>query len=308
MLDGPDGARARLGGDALHVAVAQRPDFRPRARLADEGVVSGDAAVGVDADGLAHVRAEILGLRPHRLVGALAQGDEQLAVGRKGQRRAEMLVAVIGGLGVEEGLNVLDLRQVVRQAAARHRRAVAAFTRLGVAPVDHPVLRERRPDDDVQQPALAARIDGGQAGDGLADLALGADDAHPPRPLGHQPLAVRQQGQAPGVNQTRGRDCVRQRRFGADSRRARLAFEGRLLVRVVGGAGLDRRAWGVLSTFLAIGPAGGGENEERGGSGEDERTHEALLNSRCRHPEWSLAVPCASRNRPRPIASRDFPA
>ncbi|MND99212.1 hypothetical protein D3C80_915920 [compost metagenome] len=217
-----------------------------------------------------------------------------------------MLVPVIGGLGMEEDLNVLDLRQVVGQAAARHGGAVAAVTGLGVAPVDQAVLRERRPDDDVQQPALTVRIDGGQTGDGLADLALGADDPHSPRPLGHQPLAVRQQGQAPGMSQARSDNAVAQRRLGAHARRARLAFEGRLLVRVVGGAGLDRRAGGVLSTFLAIGPAGGGENEERSGSGEDDRTHEALLNSRCRHPEWSLAVPCASRNRPRPIASRDF--
>ncbi|WP_354702782.1 hypothetical protein [Brevundimonas vancanneytii] len=49
-----------------------------------------------------------------------------------------------------------------------------------------------------------------------------------------------------------------------------LAFERRLLIRVVGRAGLDRRArgGGGRRLILSIGPAGG-ENQGGGGSGEE---------------------------------------
>ncbi|MNR05041.1 hypothetical protein D3C85_1210490 [compost metagenome] len=83
-----------------------------------------------------------------------------------------MLVAVIDRQGAEDDLDVLDLRQVVRQAAARDRGGVAAFPRLGVAPVDHPILSEGRAENDVKQSALAACGDCRKARDGRADLAL----------------------------------------------------------------------------------------------------------------------------------------
>ncbi|MNY02712.1 hypothetical protein D3C86_1352960 [compost metagenome] len=195
-----------------------------------------------------------------------------------------MLVAVIDRQGAEDDLDVVDPGQVVGQAAARDRGGVAALPRLGVAPVDHAVLTEARPDDDVQQTALAARVDGGQARDRGADLTLGADDPHPARLLRHQPLAVRQQGQAPGMHQTRSHDGMGHRHGGLDAGRAGLALEGGLLIGIVGGAGLYGCAGGG-GRVLAVGPAGGGKDEERGGSGEGDQTHGALLNNRCCNPE-----------------------
>ncbi|MNY17056.1 hypothetical protein D3C86_1503540 [compost metagenome] len=214
-----------------------------------------------------------------------------------------MLVAVIGGLGLEDDLDVFDLRQVGGQAAARDRRAIAALTRLGVGPVDQSILGEGGAEDDVQQAALAARRDGGQAGDRSADLALGRDHPHPAGLLRHQPLTVGQQGQAPGMDQARGDGFVAQGSRGLDARRAGLAVEGRLLVRVIGGAGLDGGARG-CGRILPIGPAGGGEDEKRGGRGEDDRTHEALQNS-CMSP--SRMKPRRSAREPKPSAT-DRPA
>src|SRR5690606_13022892 len=75
VLHGPQLARSRVQGRALDVAVAQRPDLGPRARLADEGIVRRDRAVGVDAHDLAQVAAGILGLGPGLQIGPLAQGD-----------------------------------------------------------------------------------------------------------------------------------------------------------------------------------------------------------------------------------------
>ena len=101
-----------------------------------------------------------------------------------------MLVAVIGRGGAEDDLHTLDPRAVVRQAAARHGGAVAAFTRLGIAPVDQAVLAEGRAGHNIQQAALPSSIDSRKAPNGLADRTGSGDDPQAARPLGHQPAAI----------------------------------------------------------------------------------------------------------------------
>ncbi|MNE41868.1 hypothetical protein D3C80_1359670 [compost metagenome] len=186
-----------------------------------------------------------------------------------------MLVPVIGRQGAEDHLDILDLGQVIGQAAARHGGAVAAFTRLGVAPVDHAVAREIRAQDHVQQSALSPGRDGGQAGDGGADRALGRDHAQAAGLLRHQPAPVRQQRQAPRMLQPLGHDLMPHGQRGADRGRAGLAVEGWGLFGVVGRAGLDRgaRGGGVLRPVLSIGAAGGGKHQDGGGGGEEGGTH-----------------------------------
>ena len=275
MFDGPDGARSRLNGNALDVAVSQAPDFRQGSGAANEGIVLRDCAVGVDADGLAHVGAQILRLGPHRLVRAFAQCDEQLAIRREGQGRPEMLVAVIDGQGAEDDLDVLDACSIVRQTAARDRGSVAALAGSGIAPIDHAILRKARSDDHIQQAALTARIDGRQARDRFADLALGGDDAQTARLFSHQPAAVRQGRQTPGVDKARGDHRVGHGLFGLDPRRAGLAGESRLLIGIVRRTGFQRgpslrRGAGAL----AICATGGGENEQGCRGGGDDQAHE----------------------------------
>src|SRR3546814_16971440 len=64
-----------IEGDAEQVAMAERPDLRRHAALFGEGIVGGDAAVGVQAAHLAQIFGHVLGR-----VGILqfARGDEQL--------------------------------------------------------------------------------------------------------------------------------------------------------------------------------------------------------------------------------------
>ena len=57
---------------------------------------------------------------------------------------------------------------------------IPAFARLGEAPEDRPVGGERRAELNVQQAALAARIDLRKAGDGRPQLTSRGDDAQPP--------------------------------------------------------------------------------------------------------------------------------
>src|SRR4051795_1913079 len=83
----PERARPGVDREALDVAVAVGPDLGLGVRAVHEGVVGRDRAVRVDPDHLTQMRREVL--RGVELE-ALARRDEQLAVRREGQTRAEM--------------------------------------------------------------------------------------------------------------------------------------------------------------------------------------------------------------------------
>src|SRR5262249_12339388 len=69
-----------VDGSALRVTVAIGPDLGHCVLLIDEGIVTGDGAVRIDAHDLAQVVAQVLrGLEGE----PLAERDEQLPVGRK---------------------------------------------------------------------------------------------------------------------------------------------------------------------------------------------------------------------------------
>src|SRR3546814_8772860 len=71
--------------------MAERPDLRRHAALFGEGIVGGDAAVGVQADHLAQIFGHVL--RRVELL-PFARGDEQiLAIWRKGEAVREMAAA-----------------------------------------------------------------------------------------------------------------------------------------------------------------------------------------------------------------------
>ena len=107
-------------------------------------------------------------------------------------------------------LHVLDARRIaVHEPAARDGGVVHAVAGFGVAPVNEPIRREPRIDRDVEQAALAARVDRRKPGDGLGQLPVGGDDAQAARPLGHEHLAVRQERHAPRILERAGdRDDV----------------------------------------------------------------------------------------------------
>src|SRR5690606_24449476 len=80
VLDGPEPA-LWVERHRLDVAVAERPDLRPRILLADERVVLRHGAVRRDAQHLAEMVVELLRVYAHGRVEAVAGGDVQHAVG-----------------------------------------------------------------------------------------------------------------------------------------------------------------------------------------------------------------------------------
>ena len=96
-------------------------------------------------------------------------------------------------------------RRAIDQPATGDRRVVPVRPGLGIAPVDQLILLECRVERHVQHATLLSGVDSGEAGDRLGHLLpIGADDAHPSGPLGHEHLAVRQEGKAPGVDEPFG--------------------------------------------------------------------------------------------------------
>src|SRR6186713_3244107 len=104
-----------MNSGALRIAMAVRPDFGT-CILADEGIVLRDRPVGIDAHDLAEVAGEVL----RRIeLEALAERDEQGAVGGKGETRAEMIAALNLRLLAEDHLDIVEA--AFAELAARHR-------------------------------------------------------------------------------------------------------------------------------------------------------------------------------------------
>ena len=246
--------------------MAEAPHRLGHAGLADERVVLGDRAVGVDARNLAEQAVHALGL--HAALGdrPVAHGDEERAVAMPDQAAAEVQPRIERRRLAEDHLHVVDpRRRAVDQRAAGHGGVVhAAVARLGVAPVDQLVGGEFRIERHVEQAALAARVHGRQPGDRLRLGAVGIHHPQPARPLGHEHPAVGQERYPPRVLQALGhRDHVEldvELLLG----RARLAGDGRLLRRVVGRPPVDARP---LAAFLSQASGGGDEAKERDQSG-----------------------------------------
>src|SRR3546814_18158621 len=98
--------------------MAERPDLRRHAALFGEGIVGGDAAVGVQADHLAQIFGHVL--RRVELL-PFARGDEQiLAIWRKGEAVRDMAAAGHFRVLVPDDLQSIDSRPV-------------ALARLGIA-------------------------------------------------------------------------------------------------------------------------------------------------------------------------------
>ena len=210
VLVGPQFAGLRMEGEPLHVAVAEAPDLGQGSGAADEGIVGGHPPVRLDAHQLAVVVAERL-----RIVAltALAEAHEEPAVAREQQARAEVHRARGLGSLAKDHLQLAQapLQAVEIEARACHRGAVgAAGDRLDIAQVDPMVDAESRIERNVEQAALADRVDGRPAADRRSDLASRIDDPQPAGALGHEHpqfvVGPRQEGEAPGV-----RKPVRQR-------------------------------------------------------------------------------------------------
>ncbi len=175
-----------IEGGGLHVAVAERPDLRLRVLPIDEGIVIRHGAIGLDAEDLAQMAVEALCVLPHRPVGALPHSNEEVAIGAEGEPRTEMQRAVVRGKCTEDHAHVPETLPIGRKRSAGDRGSVAVLAWLGVAPEDGPIRFEGRAERHVEQPSLPARVDLGQPANRLAQLTVGRDHPHAPRPLRHQ--------------------------------------------------------------------------------------------------------------------------
>src|SRR3546814_4119123 len=111
------------------------PDLGLGTVPADERFVLRHGPVGIDAEYLAQTGRQVLSLVADRRIRALADGDEQPAVGSEDEPRTEMLVTVIGRRLPEDHRDVLERAGVGLaglEAGARDAGSVAAaFPRLG---------------------------------------------------------------------------------------------------------------------------------------------------------------------------------
>ena len=178
-----------------------RPDLGPRVGAADEGVVARHRAVRIDPHDLAEPHREILRLLA--IGEAVALRDEQGAVAAEDETGPEVIPAVHLRLLLVDHADVLEAS--LAEPPARHGRSGdAAGSRLRVGEVDRAVLGKAGVDRDVEQAALAPRRHVRHAGDGVGHAAVSLDVAQPPRTLGHEHAAVRQERQPPGMLEPSG--------------------------------------------------------------------------------------------------------
>src|SRR5688500_4622189 len=109
MLDDPE-PPLRVEDRRLDVAMAEGPDFRAGVGLPGEGIVTGRGAVGTDAENLAHVAVQMLGLRPDDFARAVAGGDVEHAVAPEREARPEVGRAVERRQRAEDHPDVVETR------------------------------------------------------------------------------------------------------------------------------------------------------------------------------------------------------
>ena len=112
---------------------------------------------------------------------------------------------------------------VCAQGRARQRRAVglAGSSKFGKAEIQTTVAGKVTVSDHIQQAALPAGCNGGQACYRRCQLAVWPHDPQATRALGHQKMPVWQKRQAPGILQARGHNFrANLLRLGARSRQS----------------------------------------------------------------------------------------
>ena len=259
----------------------QMPSFDPR--LADERVVRRHRPVGAQPHHLAVAGGEVLGQHPLGRARMLAGGDEQVPILVEGQARAVVHRRRRRRRLHEDVGRPLDRPAVVGEPAARRGGgAHPAAERLGIGPIDHPVLGELRPDRHVEQAALLPGMNGRQPGERLGHRAVAADDAHAARSLGHQHRPVGQQRHAPRMLEPAGELGDLQGDAGS-----RLGGTGLFRKRRQQRGGIARP----LRHRVFLG-AGGGHPGQRRGHGQrcdaKGRSHAHLLEYRSRRQHRSL--------------------
>ena len=185
------------------------PRLRQCAGAPGERVIRRHLAIGVQADDLAVVIAEVLGrVRLELAFGrdlAIAKREVQITVPIERDLAAEMIAALRPRL--EQLLQSGERRAIEAAAHERGRRLRVGCARLREGEIDEPVRREIGMRHHFEQAALGRVKDFRYSLDRLRQQLALADDPQAARSLGHQHVSTRQEGDGPRLNQpVRDRD------------------------------------------------------------------------------------------------------
>ena len=183
----------RSDRQALGVAVAIGVDGRMGSVMADEGIVIGDAAVGVNAHRFAQQAAQILGCFAE--VEAVAGGQQQGAIRQEVHAAAVVNRRRLARLHREDHLGIDQ--GAIHQPGAQDFGGVVVGGRRGVGKEEGLVACKAGMQQHVEQPTLAQAMHLGHTGNGLAQRALRRDFPKRAAEFGDQQPAIRKEGDAP---------------------------------------------------------------------------------------------------------------
>ncbi|MPM49202.1 hypothetical protein SDC9_95930 [bioreactor metagenome] len=201
VLDYPEASVRRHRG-GLHVAVPPTPYFGKRTGAACQRVVGRHLTIRLHAHHLAQVVVQRLRLL--LLIEALAQPQIQRALPVLGDAAAKMQTTVDLGFLAEQRFHIgqrLRARRIGCAGKRRRIQGVGSAIRLGIAKVQPPVAGEILVQHHIQQTALAASGNLGQARQGCAHAPRGIHHTHAAKALGHQIATFGQKRHGPWMLQ-----------------------------------------------------------------------------------------------------------
>ncbi len=188
-------------GEALRVAVAVAPYSSIGFGVTDEGIISGDAAVVVEAMDFAVGARYILGVRA---LAAFADGEEEITLAIEGDAAAEvdaagfnvvLRFALVNCLLVDEGA-VFDF--AANDARETDFGAVSVLLGIAEGEIEPAVFCVIRMSNDVEQTGLAAGVDGRHAAQGAIGEFAVFDEIEVASFFGDHGLGGREEGERPG--------------------------------------------------------------------------------------------------------------
>jgi hypothetical protein len=131
---------------------------------------------------------------------AIAERDEELAVGAEGKPRAEMVAATDLGLLPEDDLDIFEAP--VAELPARDRGSCGVFAGLRLGEIDEAVLGESGIERHIEKAALTVCDYFGHAFDGLGDDAVFGHNPQASALLRDEHAAIGKKGKTPGLIET----------------------------------------------------------------------------------------------------------